>query len=330
METTLVTGATGLVGYHIANALMRRGRSVRALVRSVERARRILPEECELIQGDITDKESVKRALQGCSVVYHAAGLPEQWKHDPNIFQQANVGGTQKMIEAALEQGVRWFVYTSTIDVFYAEAGHEFDESVLDPRPKRTYYERSKQDADKRVADALQKGLPAIFLHPAGVYGPGSASSPGVNELIGMLQRNQMPGLPPGGFTVVFAPDVGEGHVLAEEKAIPGSRYILSEAYYEFFDLARMVLEELGIDQRLPPVLPVPVVRVVSTLGEWLSRFTHRPPLLPHGGLEFLLWRGHACSDKARRELGWSPTPFRAGLQKTIEFLNKQGRERSV
>jgi dihydroflavonol-4-reductase len=129
---------------------------------------------------------------------------------------------------------------------------------------------------------------------------------------------------------VVFAPDVGEGHVLAEEKAIPGSRYILSEAYYEFFDLARMVLEELGIDQRLPPVLPVPVVRVVSTLGEWLSRFTHRPPLLPHGGLEFLLWRGHACSDKARRELGWSPTPFRAGLQKTIEFLNKQGRERSV
>jgi dihydroflavonol-4-reductase len=323
METTLVTGATGLVGFHITSALMRRGRSIRALVRSVERARRILPEECELIQGDITDKGSVRRAVQGCSVVYHAAGLPEQWKHDPNIFQQVNVGGTQNMIEATLEQGVRWFVYTSTIDVFYAEAGQDFDESLVDPRPKRTYYERSKQDADKRVVDALQEGLPAIFLHPAGVYGPGSASSPGVNELIGMLQRRQMPGLPPGGFAVVFAPDVGEGHVLAEEKAIPGSRYILSEAYYEFYDLARMVMEELGIDQRLPPVLPVPVVRVISTLGEWLSRFTQRPPLLPHGGLEFLLWRGHACSDKARRELGWSPTPFREGLQKTIEFLNK-------
>lgn len=326
MDTTLVTGATGLVGYHIVSALMKRGRPVKALVRSVERAKLILPEECELIQGDITDKESVKRALQGCSVVYHAAGLPEQWKHDPSIFQRVNVGGTQNMIEATLEKGVRCFVYTSTIDVFYAESGQEFNERILDPRPKHTYYERSKQDADKRVADALQKGLPAIFLHPAAVYGPGPSSSPGISEIIGMVQRRQMPGLPPGGFSVVFAPDVGEGHVLAEEKAIQGGRYILSEAYYEFFDLVRMVLEELGIDQAVPPVLPVPVARVVSTMGEWLARFTHRPPLLPHGGLEFLLWRGHACSDKARHELGWSPTPFRRGLQKTLEFLSRQGR----
>jgi dihydroflavonol-4-reductase len=330
METTLVTGATGLVGYHIASALMRRGRSVKALVRSVEKARRILPEDCELMQGDITDKESVKRALQGCSVVYHAAGWPEQWKDDPNIFQRVNVGGTQNMIEAALEQGVRRFVYTSTIDVFYAGPGQEFDESILDTRPKRTYYERSKQEADKRVSEALQKGLAAIFIHPAGVYGPGPTSSPGCNEMIAMLLRREMPLLPPGGFSMVFAADTGEGHVLAEEKANPGSRYILSEGYYEFSDVARRVFEELGIDQKLPPVMPAPVARVVSNLGEWLARFTHQPPLLPHGGLEFLLWRGHACGDKARRELGWSCTPLRAGLQKTIEFLVKQGHESQV
>ncbi len=321
MEMTLVTGATGLIGYHITTSLMRRGRSVRALVRSVERARRILPEECELMQGDVTDKESVKRALEGCSVVYHAAGWPEQWKQDPNIFQRVNVGGTQNVVEAALEQGVRRFLYTSTVDVFYAEAGQEFDESILDPRPKRTYYERSKQEADRCVADAVQKGLPAIFLHPDAVYGPGPSSSPGANALIVMLQRGQMPALPPGGFAVVFAPDVGEGHVLAEAKAVPGSRYILSEAYYEFSDLARLVLEEFGMDRRLPPVLPVPIARVLSTVGEWVSGLTHRPPLLPHGGLEFLLWRGHPCADKARRELGWSSTPFRAGIHTTIESL---------
>lgn len=321
METTLVTGATGQVGYHIARALMRRGRSIRALVRCMEGARRILPKECELIQGDITDAESVKRALQGCCVVYHAAGWPEQWQQDPNVFERVNVGGTKNIIEAALEQGVRRLIYTSTVDVFYAEHGQEFDESVLDPRPKRTYYERSKQDADRLVANALQEGLPAIFLHPAAVYGPGPASSPGANALIRMLQRGQMPALPPGGFAVVFAPDVGEGHVLAEEKAIVASRYILSEGYYEFSDLARMVLEALGTDQRLPPVLPVPVAQALSTLGEWFAQFTHRPPLLPHGGLEFLLWRGHACGDKARRELGWSSTPFCAGLEKTLEFL---------
>ncbi len=121
---------------------------------------------------------------------------------------------------------------------------------------------------------------------------------------------------------MVFAPDVGEGHVLAEEKAAPGSRYILSEAYYEFSDLALAVSKELSMNRTLPPVLPVPVARVVSTLGEWLSKFTHRPPLLPHGGLEFLLWRGRACGDKARRELGWSATPLRIGMHKTIEFFS--------
>ncbi len=188
-------------------------------------------------------------------------------------------------------------------------------------RSENPIYERSKQDADRLVANALQRGLPAIFLHPAAVYGPGPTSSPGANALILMLQRGQMPVLPSGGFSVVFAPDVGEGYVLAEDKAIPGSRYILSEAYYEFDDLARMVLEALGMDQRLPPVLPVPAARVLSALGEWVSGFTHRPPLLPHGGLEFLLWRGHACGDKARRDLGWSSTPFSVGLWKTLEFL---------
>jgi nucleoside-diphosphate-sugar epimerase len=322
METTLVTGATGLVGYNIIAALIRRGRPVRALVRSVEKARQVLPEQCELFEGDITDKESFKLAMQGCSVVYHAAGIPEQWLPNPGTFQRVNVGGTQNAIDAALEQGVRRFVFTSTADVFYAPLGQEFDESTLDPRPLGTHYERSKQDADRRVADALQKGLPAIFLHPAGVYGPGSADSPG-NVLIMKLQRRQIPGLPPGGGTVVFAPDVGEGHVLAEERAAPGSRYILSDAYYEVSEQVRLTLEALGMDQRPPPDLPLPLVQGFSILGEWLARFTHRPPALPRGQLYFVQLRRHACSDKARQELGWSSTPFRVGLQKTIEFLIK-------
>jgi nucleoside-diphosphate-sugar epimerase len=290
------------------------------LVRSVERAGRILPAPCELVEGDITDKASLTRALRGTSVVYHAAGIPEQWLPNRDTFQLVNVGGTQNAIEAALEQGVRRFIFTSTADVFYAPLGQEFDESTLDPRPLGTYYERSKQDADRLVADALQKGLPAIFLHPAGVYGPGSADSPG-NVMIMKLLRRQIPGLPPGGGTVVFAPDVGEGHVLAEEKAAPGNRYILSEAYYEVSEQVRLVLEALGMDQKPPPVLPLPLVQGFSILGEWLARFTHRPPALPRGQLYFMQLRRHACSDKARQELGWTPTPFRLGLQKTVEFL---------
>lgn len=324
MDTTLVTGATGLIGYHVACALLRRGRRVKALVRSLERGQALLPEACELAQGDITDRAAVRRAMEGCSIVYHVAGLHEQWLPNPAQFHDVNVGGTQNAVDAALELGVRRFVYTSTIDVFAGKAGDEFDESRLDPQPRGTPYERSKQVADQQVAAALPRGLPAIFLHPSAVYGPGPTSSPGFNVLIGQLQRGQLPALPPGGAGVVFAPDTGEGHVLAEERATVGSRYILSESYCTTEDLARVVFAEMGWHKQPPPTPPPPLARGIANIGEWISQFTHQPPLLPKGALCFMLWQAHPCSDKARLELGWRPTPLREGIKQTIAFLNRQ------
>ena len=323
MEPTLVTGSTGLVGYNIVQALLQRGRRVKALVRSIDKGKALLPAACELVQADITDKVAVRRVMQGCSVVYHAAGLPEQWLPDLALFHVVNVGGTQNVLDAARMHGVQRFIYTSTIDVFAGQAGHEFDESRLDPQPRGTYYERSKQVADQQVVAAVQRGLPAIFLHPAAVYGPGPASSPGLNNSITQLQHGRLNALPPGGVAVVFAPDVGEGHVLAEEHAAIGSRYILSESYYTLPELAQAVLTELGLEKPPPPTIPLPVARGIAWLGEWMARFTHRPPLIPKGGLYFLQWQARPVSGKAQRELGWKPTPLREGLRKTIEYLSQ-------
>lgn len=103
------------------------------------------------------DPTSVERAMAGCRVVYHAAGLPEQWLPDATTFERVNVGGTRTMIAAALAAGVERFVYTSTIDVFAWTPGTPFDESTIDPHPKGTAYERSKQAAD-RLAEARPVG----------------------------------------------------------------------------------------------------------------------------------------------------------------------------
>ena len=324
MDTTLVTGATGLVGYHILHALLQRGRRVKALVRSIDKGKALLPSACELVQGDITDQAAVQRAVQGCSVVYHAAGIPEQWLPDPTRFHDVNVGGTQNALDAALAHGVQRFIYTSTFDVFAGEAGHKFDESRLDSQPRGTYYERSKQVADQQVVAAVQRGLPAIFLHPAAVYGPGPASSPGLNNFIGQLQHGRLPALPPGGWAVVLAADVGEGHVLAEEHAAIGSRYILSESYYTLAEFAQAILAESGIEKPPPPTIPLPVARGIASVGEWVARFTRRPPLLAKGALYFLQWQAYPQSEKAQRELGWKPIPLREGIRKTIAFLNRQ------
>lgn len=321
METTLVTGATGLVGYNVVAALRQRQRKVRALVRSLEKGRRLLPADCELVQGDVTDRNSVDRAMAGCGVVYHAAGYPEQWLKDADIFERVNVGGTRNMIDAALQQNIRRFVYTSTIDVFAAAPGQEYDESMLAVHPKGTPYERSKQRADQAVTAALQKGLRAVFLHPAGLYGPGPSESPGTNDFILKLHRGQVPMLLPGGFPMVFAPDVGEGHVLAELISEVGQRYILSEDYYELSDLARAILEALGLRKRVPPVMPMGIVKVVAAIGEWWAGITGKPPLIPKGQLHFLQWQAFPLSNRARQTLGWSPVPLRTGLQQTIAYL---------
>ena len=321
MGTTLVTGATGLVGYNVVVTLLKRNRKVRALVRSMEKGKRLLPSECELIQGDITDKNSIDNAMKGCSTVYHSAGFPEQWMKDPGIFQKVNVEGTRNMVDVALKQNIKRFIYTSTIDVFAAEAGQEFDETNLDPLPKGTYYERSKQLADQLVAAAIQKGLPALFLHPSAVYGPGPSESPGTNDLILKLSQGKVPVLLPGGYPVVYASDVGEGHVLAEEKAAVGSRYILSEAYYDLPEMAKIILEELGMNKKVPPVMPLSIVKIISGLGEWWAGMASKPPLIPKGQLHFMQWKARPVSAKAQAELNWSPTPLRKGLSETISFL---------
>jgi dihydroflavonol-4-reductase len=308
---SLVTGATGLVGHNIAAELLRRGRAVRCLVRDVERARAAVPEGAELVAGDVTDAETVRRALAGCTVVYHAAGLPEQWLRDPATFDRVNRGGTEIVGEAALAAGVARFVHTSTIDVFRGAAGEQYDETMLDPEPKGTHYERSKQAADRWVAGAIARGLPAVFVHPAAVYGPGPAASPGTNQLLLDLRAGKIPALLPGGMPLVFARDVGLGHVLAEGAPV-GSRYILADRYYSMQDIAAAVRDAAG--SKVPRTLPRWLARIVSAVGEALARLTRRPPLLPRGQLHFLLWGAHPSSDLAEKELGWHSTPLTQGL----------------
>lgn len=322
-KTTLVTGGTGLVGYNTIAALLKRGRKVRALVRSIDKGKKLLPASVELVQGDIIDKDSIFEAMQGCDIVYHTAGFPEQWMKDNSIFEKVNVEGTQNMVEVALLGKVKKFIYTSTIDVFKGEKGKKFDESVIDDRPKGTAYERSKQKAFQLVHEATQNGLPAINLHPAGLYGPGPTDSPGINNFIVDLKKGKVPMLLPGGLPLVYSEDCGEGHVLAEEKGKIGESYILSEAFYQLPYLARELLKGLKMDKKPPSVMPLPLVNLVSTAGEWFAKISGKPPLIPKGQLHFLLWGAIPDSTKAEKELGWKATPIQTGLEKTIEFLSK-------
>lgn len=316
----LVTGATGKVGHAIAFALLERGDRVRAVVRDPRRAASILPARVEPLQGDATDAGSLAAAVEGCELVFNAMGMPEQWVRDDGIFDRVNALGSGALAAAASRAGVRRFIHTSTHDVFHADSGQRFDETMLADYPKETAYERSKQHAEELVL-AERHGMEVVILNPSGVYGPTHSPTPSFeNGLFEPVVRKRLPAVPPGGSGYAFVDGVAAGHLLAAEQGRDGERYILADGYASFREIAETVRDVAGRG-RVPPVMPVPVARAVAAVGESVSRVIRRPPLLPRGQLTYFLWQGHPDSSKAQRELGWQPIPLEEGIRKTLQEM---------
>jgi dihydroflavonol-4-reductase len=324
VSATLVTGATGTVGHAIAAQLAAGGAEVRALVRDVERARPLLPDGVAPIHGDVTDPASVAAALAGCERVFHAAGLPEQWRLDPGDFQRVNVEGTANVVEACLAHGVSRLVYTSTIDVFTWTPGKPFDESRIDPEPRDTVYERSKQEADRLVVAALERGLDAVFLHPSAVYGPAPVVTVAFNDLLIRLANRKIPMLLPGGMPVVHAEDVATGHLAAADQASSGDRFILSGEYLSLREIALAVREHVP-SAKVPPVMPMAFARAIAGAGESLAKLTKRPPLIARGEQIFLASHPVPVADHARSALDWHSRPVSQGFAETLAAFRQRG-----
>lgn len=320
----LVTGATGKVGHAIASALLERGDHVRALVRDPKRAAGVLPAGIEPIRGDVTHTESLAAAVEGCELVFNSMGMPEQWVRDEAIFDQVNAVGSAQVAGAAKRAGARRFIHTSTHDVFHAETGNRFDETMLADYPKGTAYERSKQHAEGLVL-AERDGMEVVILNPSGVYGPTPSPTPSFeNGLFEPVVRKRLPAVPPGGTGYAYVEGVAAGHLLAADKGTDGERYILADGYASFRDLAETAKRVAGRG-RIPPTMPVPVAKAIASVGAGVSRVIRRPPLLPKGQLIYFLWQAHPDSSKAQRELGWQTTPLDEGVRKTLNAMGLLG-----
>ena len=125
------------------------------------------------MQGDVEDPSSLRSACEGVEWVFHVAGMPEQWQADESIFDRVNRQGAANMMAAALAAEVNRVVHTSTMDVFAAPSGGTLVEDKLDPEPKHTAYERSKQAAEREVEAVRAQGLDVVYVNPGAVYGPG-------------------------------------------------------------------------------------------------------------------------------------------------------------
>ncbi len=176
-ESVFVTGGTGFVGDRLVGALRARGRSVRALARPTS-DRAAAAEGLEWVEGDILDRDSLRRALAGCTEVFHLAAYARNWAKDPSTFSRLNVEGTRNVFRAAAEAGVRRIVYTSTVVVFGpTPRGVVANEETPRSTPRfLTEYEETKSVAETEALDLARRGVPIVAVHPTRVYGPGKRS----------------------------------------------------------------------------------------------------------------------------------------------------------
>ncbi len=318
---TLVSGATGTLGSAIVTELLAAGRTVRCLVRNLDAARAILPATCEFVLGDVTDQASIHAAMDGCSAVFHASGLAEQWLPDTSLFDRVNVGGTRHMVEAALATNVQSFVYTSTQDLFDFTLD-SFDETNPQTRSGLSPYEQSKKHAEDIVLAALDRGLPARFAHPVAIYGPVRGRWTGLNHFLLDLYHNKVPLLLPGGFPVVLNQDCARGHLLIEERGPIGEHFILSESYQTLRDIAKE-MASIETEVRVPRMMPGWTARAIAFVGEFVSKLTQKPPIISSGELSVLRRPGRPSSHKARTELGWQTTSFGEGLKATLSLMRE-------
>ncbi len=314
MSRALVTGATGLVGSHIVERLVVEGWSVRALVRDPERAAWLRDAGAELARGDLADTSSLQSATMGCDTVFHCAAhiaASGSWAD----FQRANIDGTRAVIDAAATAGAK-LVHTSSVAVYggrsrYRDAPTDED-TPLEPLDEHAYYARSKRESEHIVLDAHATGeLWATAIRPPMIYGRRD------RQLVPRFARVMRTGFFPlfahgrSTMSLVHASAVADGAVRAARCDAAGGRaYNLANDFP--VTVADMVqLGSNGMQQRVRGVsIPLPVAQTAfRTLGG-IARLANQDALahqLP-GTVDTFSRDNPFTSERARRELGWSPT----------------------
>jgi nucleoside-diphosphate-sugar epimerase len=317
-----VTGGTGFIGGEVVRQLRARGDDVVCLVRTPEKGRKVAELGCQLVSGDLSDGEALRRGMEGCDALIHAAAMYEVGipaKQHPAMYE-ANVRGTERVLQAALEAKVGKVVYVSTVGVFGNTHGKVVDESYEHPgREFTSYYEETKLEAHKVAKRMMsEQGLPGVIVQPGGVYGPGDTSQLG--DLLEQFLSGKMPLLPfPDlGICLTHVEDIAGGILLALDKGKAGETYVISGPATTMREAVGVVA---GLSGRKAPkrALPTPLMKAMTPIGPLVGRLMGQPPNLRElissaDGVTF--WAGY---EKATRELGYSPRGMEDGFRQTLE-----------
>jgi dihydroflavonol-4-reductase len=323
--TTLVTGAAGFLGSHVARQLVARGDEVRILMRPSSNNRAIADLSLEYVTGDLRDAASLERAMYGMKRVFHVAADYRLWSKNPQEIYDSNVGGTKNLLAAAEKAGVEQLIYTSTvatIAVDRPELPNEFTDAKLEEMIG--HYKRSKWMAEQEVLQAAKNGAPVIVAMPTTPVGPWDWKPTPTGKIILDFLNGKMPGYVETGLNFVGVEECAAGHLLVSERGKIGERYLLGAENLTLKGLLDLLAKITGL--RAPGMkIPHGVALGVAYVESAFSRLIGKEPQIPVEGVKIAQHKMFVDCSRAQKELGFQPGPVATALERAVRWYQANG-----
>ena len=317
----LVTGATGFLGCNLVHQLVRRGDRVRALKRPGTPQTMIEGFGVEIVSGDVTDRDSLLKAMRGIEGVYHVAGMISYWRRLWHRLYEVNVEGTRNVIDAALRSRVRRVVYTSSIGALAVSKGSR--PSQTDCKSGEVYYWKTKYWGREIALRSIHEGLEVVVTSPGWIFGPRDVYWNG-GRLFRLVASHSFIPLPQGSTTTCDVDDVCVGHIAAMERGRPGTDYVLGGTVVTFRDLVGEIARVMRRRVRVQTI-PYRLAQFIGWGAYAMSLLTGREPPLTPEIVRMLALRRAYSSELAISDLGYPQTPLRYSLERTYHWYRDQG-----
>ena len=322
----LVTGVSGFVGAAVARALAGSGYRVRGLARATSPRANLRDFPGEIVEGDLLDRLTVDRAIEGCDGLIHVAADYRLWAPDETAIHRTNVEGTRNIMAAALAAGLRRIVHTSSVATIAPDPNGPADETrPLAPEQAIGAYKRSKVEAERLVEELVARdGLPAVIVNPSTPIGPRDVRPTPTGRIILDAARGRIPAFVDTGLNLVHVDDVAAGHVAALERGEAGRRYILGGQDVTLKDMLAEIARRTG--RRAPRLrLPRAPLYPLAVVSEAIARATGREPLLTRDALAMARYRMFFSSARAERELDYRARPYGEAIGDALAWFAAEG-----
>jgi len=325
----LVTGANGHLGNNLVRLLINKGIPVRASVRNIKNKEPFTGLDCEVVQSDISDRQSLVNALQGVHTFYAVGAVFKLWAKDPKKeIYDVNMEGIRNSIEASAEAGVKRIVYVSSIAALnYTKLPTK--ESFGHNPDRRDWYYNSKNDGEKLAFELAKKhNIEFVAVLPSAMIG-GTAFAPlSVSyNIINLIIKKEIPVETNITLNWIDVKDVAEGCYLAATKGRNGERYILANEKCTSIKETTKIAQELFPDLKikLPIAVPKPILFIIAWFMEVGSKMNGKAPLLSTKDIAMFsgLQQDFEIS-KSRKELGFKPKKSKQVIKEAMLYLKNK------